>query len=288
MEVPISLTFSGIDADEGKLDLYDASISNYGLARVVSVLGHYYQTGKIISQAPRSEVKVYLYPPEEGSFKQTVAASIIGGVVATSFSTFFNRTLDSWFPNPDPQMEQVIELLKEKNQLLRQRDGLGPDPSPEEMTDDDIMSELLENNNNEFLVLRSITANSFKDVFRPIGRSAEYVGITTGSHKKPLAAINPNAVALIESERRDPNERIVVGVVNSFSRSSKTGYIFSREIGRGLPIKDIRKEKLPPQDDYSWSQYTRRPIEMVGTYVHWFDGSVKKFLVESTTMLPDE
>lgn len=52
-----TLKFDGRQASYGRLDLYDASQSFYGLARVLAVLGHYYSTGAIIYQAPASSVK---------------------------------------------------------------------------------------------------------------------------------------------------------------------------------------------------------------------------------------
>ena len=286
MAETISLIFSGLEADENRLDLYDASISNYGLARVVSILGHYYVTGKIIQHAPKSDVRVYIHPPEDGSFKQTIAAAAIGGIIAVPPTVFITRTIDSWVPNPDPQMEQVIDLLQEQNKLLRQQQDLPKEPTEEELRDKETVDDFLEKNQGEVQVIRSITANSFKDIFRPVGRSAGHVGITYGELNQPLTAINPRAVDLIESERRDQEEVVLVGVVNSFSRSSKTGIVFSRKMDRGVPIADVGAGKLPPGDDYSWSQYAQEPIEMTGTYVYWFDGRIKRFLVESTRRLP--
>lgn len=284
----ITLQFSGLDADENRLDLYDASISNYGLARTVSILAHFYQTGDIIVQAPRSEVKIYLYPPEEGSFKSNVAAAVVGGMITAPFGYFFNRVMDDWLPNPDPQMEQVIDLLQEQNSLLRIQQGLPEDKTVQEVEHEHEAEEFVQENANNLQVIRSITANSFKDTFRPVGRSASYVGITVGDTSAPVSAIDPEAVALIQSERRDPDEEVIVGVVNSFSRSSKTGILFSRDLQRGIPFKDISVGRLPAGDDYSWSQYTREPIAINGTYVRWFDGRIKRFLVERSTRLPTQ
>ena len=288
MPETISLVFDGLDAETGKIDLYDLSLSQYGLARVVAILGHYYQTGRIVSQAPRSDVRVYAYPPEDGSFKQTVAAGVIATVLGVPFSVFLTRVINDWVPNPDPQMQQVIDLLKEQNQMLRRQQGLPPMETPQERQDNEQMNTILKEREEELLVLRSITANSFKDVFRPIGRSAQFLSIAAGDTKAPVTAINPAAVALIESERKDPEVVRVIGVVNSFSRSSKTGYIFSQKLGRGIHITDVRDGALPPRDDYSWSQFSRNPLEMTGSYVYWFDGRIKRLLVDKIQRLyPD-
>src|SRR5579863_4269999 len=109
-------TRSGV-ADEGRLNLYDASISLYGSARVFAILGHFYKTGEIISQAPRSEVEVSLVPPEAGSFRQTLLVAVVAGIVAAPFGVFSELLFKRWFPQPDPQMQEVIDLLKEQNAL---------------------------------------------------------------------------------------------------------------------------------------------------------------------------
>lgn len=284
----VSLRFEGLDADDGRLDLYDASISNYGLARTIDILGHYYQTGRIIAHAPRSEVRVYIYAPGEGSFLQSVGAAVLATVMAVPFNIFIQRVIEDWVPSPDPQMQQVIDLLREQNRILRTERGLPVDFTPEAARANEVMSGVLENRNDELQVLRSITANSFKDIFRPIGRSADYVSITTGNSREPITAIDSRAVLLIESERRDPELRRLIGVVNSFSRSSKAGIIFPKELGRGVPFVEMNEGRLPPQDNYSWSQYTRKSIELTGQYVYWFDGRIKKFLVLESLRLPDE
>src|SRR4051794_41126249 len=96
-----ALLYQGGDAERGLLNLYDASRSYYGFSRVLAVLGHYYSTGKIISQAPAAEVDIYLGIPTEGSFKQTVYATVVGGILVAPFTTFVDYTIRSWLPPPD-------------------------------------------------------------------------------------------------------------------------------------------------------------------------------------------
>jgi hypothetical protein len=281
-----TLKFSGLDAEEGRLDLYDASISNHDFARTLAILGHFYQTGEIISQAPRSDVRIYIYASAEGSFKQMVGAAVLSAVIAAPFTIYIQRIIDDWVPHPNAQTQQIIELLQEKNKILRDKQGLPPEPTPEEAKANAAMSELLEKRGTELQVLRSITANSFKDVFRPGGLSAKYVAITSGKTEEPIAAIDPIAALEIEAEKMEPEVRKISGVVNYFSRSSKSVIIFSKELNRGIQFEEIIKGQLRPQDNYSWSQYTRGPIELTGQFVYWFDGRIKKFLVRESVRLP--
>ncbi|MEO9904155.1 hypothetical protein [Nisaea sp.] len=287
MSVEFALEFHGRDADKNRLDLYDASISYNGMARVISILGHYYVTGDVISHAPKSVVQIYLYPPEAGSFRTTVAAAVIGGVITVPFAVLVQRTFDDWFPRPDPQMQQVIELLQEQNKLLRQEGGVAIEKTEEEKNQEVRADRFIEEKAPDFLTLRGITANSFKDIFRPVGRSADYVAMTSGPFRTPISSIDESAAIRIQSERLDQKIETIVGVVNNLSRSSKTGIIFSEERGRSIPFQDNIPGRLPPEDDYSWSQHFRRKIEITGRFVYWFDGRVKRFLVENMRRLED-
>jgi hypothetical protein len=283
-----SMTFHGDIAEEGRLDLYDLSISQYGLARNLAILGHFYQTGKVIAHAPKSTAQIFALPYEEGSFKSNVAAGVVATMLTAPFTLFVSHIWNKWIPAPDPQMQQVIELLQEQNELLREEQGLPPQKTDAEGAAEHEVEEFLKDHEEEELVIRSITANSFRDMFRPIGKSAHYVSLTAGKTRSPIGAVDPAAVNLIVSETVDPDSHTIEGVVNSFSRSSKTGIIFSQALGRGIQFADIAAAKLPRRDNYSWSQFTGKPIRLTGTYVYWFDGRVKRFLVEKSKRLGNE
>jgi hypothetical protein len=274
-----SLIFRGLDADHRMLDLYDASQSYYGLARVLSVVGHYYVTGNIIAQAPRSALPLFIVPPEEGSFKQTVAAAALGGIIAAPFTIFLAEMTKRWFPQDDPQIQRLIESQLETNRLLREQLGKPPEKTDEEMEQEENARIHIEKNKAEAQVIRSITSNSFKSVFRPVGRSASTVSIVIGDTQEPLGAVNAGTLGRIEADDVSDKISTIVGVVNSFSRSSKTGIMFSRELERGFRFEYQGAGSLPREDTFSWSQYYGREIVAEGRFVHFFDGSIKKFLV---------
>lgn len=276
------LTFDGGLAAEGTLDFYDASISNYGLARTLAIVGHYYSTGEIIAQAPRSGAKVFITVPEDGSFKQTIIAATVAGVIAAPFTVFASRILEDWIPkSEDPQLKQIIELLKEQNEILRKEHGLPPDQTENEKQQSAIVDEHVRRNADEIQVLRSVTSNSFRNIFRPVGRSARTLAITSGPYQRPIRSADPSVVARIESERIDQDTIIIHGIVNSFSRSSKTGVMMSDDLGRGFRFQYEHPERLPREDIFSWSQYYGREIRVTGRFVRFYDGNIKKMLIYS-------
>ena len=83
----------------------------------------------------------------------------------------------------------------------------------------------------------------------------------------------------------DPDEQTVVGIVNSFSRSSKTGIAFSNELGRGFRFQYVGETQLKRRDIFSWSQYYGRKISMDGRFVRFFDKTIKRFDVFSAEKL---
>ncbi len=272
------LSYYGGAADNHRLDLYDASASFYGFARTVAILGHYYSTGKLIAQAPSSSVKVYLEATEEGSVRQMISAAAIGAIVSTPLTVFITRTLDTWIPAPDSQSQQIIELLQEQNRLLASQHGQGADSS-EAKDAESVADEFIENHEDEISVLRSITSGSFKDIFRPVGRSVENVGIASGRTETPIGVVNQRSLSLIQADKADEEVISLLAVVNSFSRSSKTGVVFSKDFGRGFRIEYSNKEPLTSEDDFSWSQYYQKPVRLRGRFFRFFDGSIKKFIV---------
>jgi len=130
-----TLFFDGGLAAEGRLDLYDASQSYYGFARVLAILGHYYGHGEVIAQAPSADVELYLSGPEQGSFKQAILAGTVGAVMAAPFVTFVDYTMRSWLPSPDGDTKKIIRLLEEQNQILR-----GKHDSRDEKSNEDTVS----------------------------------------------------------------------------------------------------------------------------------------------------
>ncbi len=102
-----------------------------------------------------------------------------------------------------------------------------------------------------------------------------------GSRPEPSTIVNKTKLARIESDEIDNEYIYLIGTVNGFSRSSKTGTMFSEYIGRGFRFEYNTDIKLPREDHFSWSQYTGQPIRVMGRFVRFFDGTIKKFSVST-------
>lgn len=271
------VTYHGGTADEGLLDFYDGGISYKGLARTLALLGHYYATGEVISKAPFARVELYLVPPEEGSFKQSILVGVASAVVAVPFTVFTQAAMESWFPPSDPQLQALIEETRAQNLILEAQ--LGDDERQRLEHQRLVAKAEVAQRKPEVDVLRSITADSFRSIFRPVGRTVNGMVLDVGRERSPIGGVSPVTVGLIDSDIRDPARVSLAGVVTAFSRNSKTGVMFSDEIGRGFRFEFMGAERLKKEDIFSWSQFRQAKIYVEGEWVYFFDGTMKKFLV---------
>ena len=113
------------------------------------------------------------------------------------------------------------------------------------------------------------------------------MAIATGEREKPIGVVTPAGLALIQSDQRDNKMTTLTGVVGGFSRGSKTGTMFSPELGRGFRFEYMGAEKLAKQDNFSWSQYTQREIQVDGEFIFFFDGTIKKMLIYHAEIPPE-
>lgn len=286
----LSLIYYGGDADDHRLDLYDASHSIEGLSRTLAILGHYYLTQRTIYKAPNSEMRLYLVPPEEGSFKQSVIVAVASTLIAVPFTVFATRVMESWVPpSSDPALIRVVELLEEQNRMLRKQLGLPNEVTEKEAKQEELTQKFIKENEKDLLTIRSVTSQSFKKTFRPIETgSAKQVGLIGGLGDKPKIVVDPDILGRIEADEVDKKDVMVMGVVNAFSRGSKTGSVFSRDYMANIRVEYAIDGRLARGDDFSWSQLSGKPIRMYGRFVRYFDGKVKKMLVYNVERVEEQ
>jgi hypothetical protein len=220
---------------------------------------------------------------EPGSFRQTVLAGTVGAVMAAPFVSFVDYTVKSWLPPGDGDTKRIIQLLEEQNRILRHDHDISDDK-----TNEQAVKSFNQAHQTEIDVLRSVTANSFRKIFRPVGRSADFGGILAGPIDKPIGVLDVRGVELMETDFPDSAEQTVTGIVNSFSRSSKTGIVFSSQIHRGFRFEYVGEAELKRRDIFYWSQYYVREISMRGKFIRFFDKTIKRFDVFSAEKVESE
>lgn len=290
----LRLEFYGGIAKEHQLDLYDAGRSIEGLGRTISILAHFYQTQNVLSQAPYSKAIVNLRAPRAGSVILDVVAGVTSSVIAAPIVLYLNQVMTQWMPGGSAADKARIKRLE--GELATQGERLNGlqaaieqrDRIEEVAADVRTVRTFIAENQREHDVMRSITSNSFSDIYRPIGRSADYALLYGDSPGAYTGVVDAETVAQLESEIPDPNITHVMATVDAFARNSKRGTAFSKNLGRGFRFHYGQMGKLGEQDDFSWSQYHQKPLLMTGRFYRFFDGSIKRFEVTAVERIDGE
>ena len=290
----LRLEFYGGLARRNQLDLYDGGRSIEGLGRTVGILAHYYQTGQIIVQAPSSRAAVTLRPPSTGSFIIEVLVAVTGSVVAAPVVLYLNQVFSQWLPGgPAADKARVNRLERQLAVQGEQIAGLQKaiaqrDRATEQAVQIEEVRQFLLENKTEHDVLRSITSSSFNDIYRPVGRSADFALLYGGVPGAYSGVADVTTVAQLEREIPDDKITETIAIVDAFARRSKRGTAFSKQLGRGFRFHYGQLGKLNDEDDFSWSQYRQRPLRMTGRYYFFFDGSIKRLEVVSVERIEED
>ncbi len=79
-QIQFTLSYTGKNADENEIDLYDISQALIGFQRSLALTTHLILNGEIITQAPSlKNAKIFSTPPEEGSWKIVAGIGIMTG-----------------------------------------------------------------------------------------------------------------------------------------------------------------------------------------------------------------
>jgi uncharacterized coiled-coil protein SlyX len=252
---------------------------------VVGCASHYYQTGKIISQAPSSRASVNLRPPQAGSFIIEVVVGATGAILAAPVILYLNQVFSQWLPGGSEADKARVKGLESQLAVQSERlDGLQRALEHRQKLDE-LTAEVREvrnfiaENQIEHDVLRSITSTSFNDIYRPIGRLADYALIYGNLPGAYTGVADQETVNQLETEIRDDHISEVFATVDAFARRSKRGTAFSKALGRGFRFHYGQMGKLGEEDDFSWSQFRQRPVRMTGRFYYFFDGSIKRLEV---------
>jgi hypothetical protein len=290
----IRLEFYGGTARGHQIDLYDAGRSIEGLGRTLAILAHYYENQKVLSQAPYSSAIVNLRAPRAGSVVIEVVVAVAGSVISAPIVLYLNHVMGQWLPGGSAADKSRIKNLQAQLEIQGERlDGLQRAIDQRDRTDelaDQVreVQQFITRNQNEHDVMRSIASNSFSDIYRPVGRSADFAVVYGDAPGAYTGVADPAAVAQLQSEVPDPKLSVVAATVDAFARKSKRGTAFSKQLGRGFRFHYGQMGKLGEQDDFSWSQYEQQPLLMTGRFYRFFDGSIKRLEVVAVERITRE
>ncbi|ELB2250057.1 hypothetical protein QNZ72_004514 [Vibrio parahaemolyticus] len=125
-EIKFKISYKQGDANDGRLDMYDASTSLQGFAKALSITTHaLLNDGEIKKKGNKIDgARLYIHPSRKGSFEELitlaieekVALSIGASVVANVFYDLvkwtWSQTLDKAFEPTTPQVKKLKERVE--------------------------------------------------------------------------------------------------------------------------------------------------------------------------------
>lgn len=129
-EIKFTIRYTGGDADNHRLDLYDAAASIQGLAKALAISTHALISEGDIRRKGDSipHVKFYLHPPQKGSFVEMVsvffetpAVQVVGSsVIVAAFWDMINFTWRHASGTTPEAQERIPKKIIKENELFTQ------------------------------------------------------------------------------------------------------------------------------------------------------------------------
>ncbi|WP_462183064.1 DUF7946 domain-containing protein [Pseudoalteromonas maricaloris] len=260
-EVQIKLSYKGGDAEQHRLDMYDASVSLHGFARAIAITTHaLLNDGEVKRKGNKATgAKIFVSPPKKGSYEQIltlaienpIAASVVAAAFWDMLKWTWSKTLNLAY---DPETPTVKKL----------------DERVEPFISD--IEEVLE--------------SALEEAHRPIKNNPEMT--ITVVRPRVGNAINMNAETLKSVSIRTEN-RVVTGIIGNVTKYnilSGIGRFYEDKKGHTVSFKIPEKATENMRKRVTWSMHHAQggegegKIEFHARKVVSAKGSLKRYLVD--------
>jgi hypothetical protein len=260
------ISFSGIDADRGQLEAFAGIESAAGLARALTLIGHYAGTGKIRRRFPFDQtVQFYLDGTEEGSFNWKFVVSI-GGPLALGLAT-----------------NGLYDLIK----LVFNKAATG-----DEVTVSAPVEELNEKKSGDIDALVEAVEPALKKAHYGIGETAKKITIVDSRTKTIVVEFNDASKSyLLDSiPARDESQDVIISSLNV---NDRTGRAYFVDLGRTIPFKISRDAHPGTMSTLSANlkRYAdRKPVHTAISFtrIEAVDGRLKRIIIFGAQDASDE
>jgi hypothetical protein len=264
-------SFSGEEADKGRVPAYEATLSLQGIARSFVLISNYLSTGKIRKRAPYSDAVIfYLEPPRQGCWEAVFdaiishPASMIGGSLGIAITanlltdgirTVVSRCLGKEKAIEDPKLQE----------LERRRPG-----------DLDALVDAVEPS---MLLAHTI-----------INQGASNIFIVRGDNN--IVTLDAESNEYVRASIKSPDDEFLDVSVGSLNVNTGNGRVYVHSIGKTVPFSIARE---PDPGTYSnlsesLSRYARgRPCDVQIRFrrVIARDGRTKRFIIIGASIVSE-
>ncbi|WP_439184763.1 hypothetical protein [Carboxylicivirga taeanensis] len=234
-ELTFDIRYTGGDAEQNKLSLYDASTSILGLAKALNITAHTLVTkGDVrVKGASVPDVKTFLHPPKKGSFIETVSVvfgdpavvAIGGSVIASAFYAMLEY---SW------------------------KIATGQDVQPTNPT----VKKIIEKNDLIDLALCDVLEKPLQQMHRPITRDSDMKIQVRRPRVGKVIQFDFNTKEFVSSINEVGRRSGIKGNVTKYNIITGYGRIYVDELNRTIPFNIDRKELTLLQESIiKWSLY---------------------------------
>lgn len=277
MELWITASYQGDQAEGHRLPAYEAAKSLYGLSRALLITVNYLTEGKVRHrQFRRDQFRLEMVAQRPGSFETVFElitrpeALTIGGTLAAAFSA-----------------TMVRDFVKS---MFSRSVGGGAEESIEELEGEQKIAP------GDLIALVDAIAPAMRAVHEPIDDGAHNIELDLG--REQIANFDRDSKQYLLHSVRDPDLRLKMFTVASFNANTGYGRVFDMELGHTVPFQlgQIDPKSIDVMLE-SMALYTRKRwaggLEAAAVAIKYYatlsiDGRVKKiFPVEVAKDIAD-
>lgn len=259
--VPFRLSLSGDTADRHQFQAYDGYMALAGMARTLSLVTHYAETGKIRQKGDfEGRHAVTATAPRPGSIIVDLAVlleavpSQVFGVAAVAGAPFLYALV---------------------NRVLAR--NLGEPPSG-----DAVLAPILEKKAGDLEALVAVSEAAIRQAHTVIGNGATAMQIIGGANV--LNTFDEDTKEYVQGTVVDEKVQKSHFSVSAFNANSGYGSVFDASLGRTVPFKMTRATLSGVRTVFSWGldQYTNRTgLGIVATFTRELalDGRPKRYVM---------
>lgn len=271
MDNDFVVKYEGGHSEDHRLPAYFGVQSLYGVARSLTVVGHYAATGKVRFRAPYvSGVNFFLKPSRPGSFESIfelvtnpavltlatpIATGISANLITNLMQSVWNRTLGN-----------EIKEEEKKEPILTFPDS-----------DLDVLAEAI--------------TPATKQAHLPIGNGVGTINIYNG----PVNIINIDSYTK-EYINNDVEDRVISTQdvsISSYNAINKIGRAFFKDLGRNIPFNISKNADSKTRSAISWSidRYTNDQKSFINIQFYKIlshEGQIKRIIINKAELIDRE
>lgn len=290
MEDTIEFTFSfdGNEAEQHRLDLYDAARALEGFHRTLALTTHLIINNEVITQAPSlKNATIYSLPPEEGSWKITV-------IVCTTLFSLGTAPKDTplghlIYSAYDYVISESLGVHVDYNKTLGK------------LYEDSKAEKLPKIREHQLDSVIEKCSNSIKEMHRPIYQTntanKAKISAKIDSETKILStSLDYETYMHIKTENINSKETLVHGYISSYNINTFNGRIYTTEVNRAVPFelsyylkneKKIIKLIVNSLRESALKVKERKKLKCLVQKVESVKGKLKKYIIISMSIETD-